>query len=115
MVLRDVHAVRANLGRFETIVFGETPEHPEYPRAALEIFREWLAPDGAIWIILPSNRPTPDRLFLLRPPREAADLVAASGFFVARTAALPMTGASRERATRRDLPIGYVIVGKKVA
>jgi 2-polyprenyl-3-methyl-5-hydroxy-6-metoxy-1,4-benzoquinol methylase len=93
----------------------EVLEHLERPREAIEIIRELLAPGGSVWINAPANGPAPDHLFLLRSPRELADLVATAGLEVARMAAFPVAGSSLDRALRQELPISCVVVGRKAS
>ena len=116
--LQDLYspeALSANAGRFDTIVLSEVLEHLERPREAVEIIGRLLAPGGTVWINVPANGPAPDHLFLLRSPREAAELVEAAGLQVARTAAFPVAGSSLERAIRQELPISCVVVAMKAA
>jgi 2-polyprenyl-3-methyl-5-hydroxy-6-metoxy-1,4-benzoquinol methylase len=116
--LRDLYdpvVLEAGRGRFDTIVFSEILEHLERPREALEVVREILAPGGSVWINVPLNGPAPDHLFLLRSTREAAELVAACGLEVVRTAAYPIAGYSLAHAERAALPVSCVVVGSKAA
>jgi 2-polyprenyl-3-methyl-5-hydroxy-6-metoxy-1,4-benzoquinol methylase len=104
-----------NRGKFDTVVLSEVLEHLERPREALEIIGELLAPEGTVWINVPSNGPAPDHLFLLRSPQEAEDIVRSAGLTVVRTAAFPVAGASLERAIRQELPISCVLVAKRAS
>ncbi|HXZ17708.1 MAG TPA: class I SAM-dependent methyltransferase [Roseiarcus sp.] len=114
--LMDLYSERAlaeNRGRFDTVVLSEVLEHLERPRLALEIIRELLAPNGAVWINVPANGPAPDHLFLLRSPVEAEEVVRSAGLKIVRAAAFPIAGATLERALRKQFPISCVLVAKR--
>ncbi len=114
--LKDIYSEEAlteNRGRYDTVVLSEVLEHLERPHAALEIIRELLTPAGTVWINVPANGPAPDHLFLLRSPKEAADIATAAGLSVVRTDAFPVAGASLQRAIKQELPISCIVVAKR--
>ncbi len=114
LILQDLFDAPAGDARFDSVVMAEVLEHLEDPLAALKSVARHMAADGRLWIHVPINSPAPDHLYLLRTPEEAVDLIRAAGFEPIDTAFFPMTGATLERARKRELTISAVIAARLV-
>ena len=101
--------------RFDAIVMSEILEHLEDPVAALQAAKARLRPGGSIWVNVPANSPAPDHIFLVQSPEHACELVQAAGLEVAASEAFPMTGATLEKARKRQLAISCVVVARNPA
>lgn len=99
--------------RFDSIAMSEVLEHLENPAAALRAASGWLRPGGSIWINVPANSPAPDHIFLFESPEHAQDVVRSADLEVVDAAAYPMSGATLERARKRQLSISCVVVARK--
>lgn len=92
---QDIHAPTRNPqdgAQFDGIALCEVLEHLERPREALASLREFLAPEGLLYINVPLNSPAPDHIFLLRDEAEARALVRSAGLEVVDLKLVPMTG-----------------------
>jgi 2-polyprenyl-3-methyl-5-hydroxy-6-metoxy-1,4-benzoquinol methylase len=109
-------AVPENEGpRFDAITMSEVLEHLEDPVAALQRAREWLRPDGSIWVNVPANSPAPDHIFLIDSPEHACELVRKADFEILSSQAFPMTGTTLEKARKGKLTISCIVVGRRAA
>lgn len=102
-----------NANRFDGIVFSEVLEHLEEPERAIRALFHICKPDGRVWINVPANSPMPDHLYLVREPKQAADLVRSAGFEVVNTANFPMSGVTLERAIKQKRTMSCIIVGRR--
>ena len=116
LVLRNMFDARAESDprRFDSIVMSEILEHLEDPVAALKIAAAWLKPGGTIWVNVPANSPAPDHIYLVESPEHARDLVRDAGLAVESWEGFPMTGATLEKARKRQLAISCVVVGRRL-
>jgi len=101
--------------QFDAIVLGEVLEHVEDPLAALRALTLWLRPGGQIWINVPANSPAPDHIYLVRSVEEASALVREAGLELLREHAFPMSGATLEKAVKRQLAISCVLTAARPA
>ena len=101
--------------KFDAILLGEVLEHVEDPRAALRALSGWLRPGGKIWINVPANSPAPDHIYLVRSVEEASALVRDAGLELVRECAFPMSGATLEKAVKRQLAISCVLTATPAA
>jgi 2-polyprenyl-3-methyl-5-hydroxy-6-metoxy-1,4-benzoquinol methylase len=96
--------------RFDSVVLSEILEHLEDPIPALAGVRRLLAPQGRVFINVPTNSPASDHLYLLRTPEEAVELVRSAGFSVELTRFFALTGFTEAQARTSNRTISCVIV-----
>ncbi|MBI5629284.1 MAG: class I SAM-dependent methyltransferase [Elusimicrobia bacterium] len=109
--LRRVNVMEAPTDgpRFDSVVISEVLEHVENPRALLASIKDRLAGEGRVFINVPVNSPSPDHIYLLRSPEEAARLVESSGLKIVERRNFPLTGYSEQAARKNSLTISCVI------
>lgn len=112
---QDVLVAPPEDGRFDSAIISEVLEHLEEPGKALGTLYRSLKPGGILFVNVPINSPAPDHIYLLRKPDEVNALVESAGFEVIDRLLLPVTGATLERALKRDLSISCVLIAKKPA
>lgn len=110
---QDVLVAPPEDGRFDSAIISEVLEHLEEPGKALGTLHRSLKPGGILFVNVPINSPAPDHIYLLRKPDEVNALVESAGFEVIDRLLLPVTGATLERALKRDLSISCVLIAKK--
>lgn len=113
LTLQNMFEVPESSRRYGSIVMSEILEHLEDPVAALKAASAWLKPGGTIWVNVPANSPAPDHIFLVDSPEHAREIVEQAGLEVVQSQAFPMTGATLEKARKRQLAISCVVVGRK--
>jgi len=113
IVEQDVLRVPSRHEEFDMAVISEVLEHLERPDTALQSLHAALKPGGRIFINAPINSPAPDHIYLWRSTDEFVTFVEAQGFEVEQSVFLPVTGATLEKAQRRDLSISCVVIGRK--
>jgi 2-polyprenyl-3-methyl-5-hydroxy-6-metoxy-1,4-benzoquinol methylase len=100
-------------GSFDAIVFSEVLEHLEQPREALAIILKLLKPSGLLWLHVPANSPAPDHLFLLTHYKQAAAILAETGYEVVQESYYPMSGMTLAQAEKRDAAVSCCIIGRR--
>jgi len=113
IVEQDILAAPRRHDEFDGAVISEVLEHLERPDLALQSLHAALKPGGRIFINAPINSPAPDHIYLWRTPEEFTDFVAAQGFEIADAQFFPVTGASLERALRKQLSVSCIVIGTK--
>lgn len=108
--LELVDLFKGPTGSFDSMVFSEVLEHMENPRAALDVLRTLLAPDGRLFINMPINSPAPDHLFNCDSPEDLEAFIVGSGFKVLDRAFFPATNQSLEAARRKKLTISCAFI-----
>jgi len=88
-VARDVSLVEVDIlqadlpaRQFDLIVISEVLEHLERPDLALAFLRKAVTAEGRVFVNVPLNSPSPDHIYLLTSPEEAAKLAEDAGFKV---------------------------------
>jgi 2-polyprenyl-3-methyl-5-hydroxy-6-metoxy-1,4-benzoquinol methylase len=110
---QDVLTAPSRVGLYDAAVISEVLEHLEKPDIALQTLHKALKPGGRVFINVPINSPAPDHIYLWTSIEEFTDFVKAQGFEIESTQFLPVTGATLERAIRRNLSISCIIIGRK--
>lgn len=108
--LELVDLFKGPTGSFDSMVFSEVLEHMEDPRAALDVLRTLLAPDGRLFINMPINSPAPDHLFNCDSPEDLEAFIAGSGFKVLDRAFFPATNQSLEAARKKKMTISCAFI-----
>ncbi|MBP6878990.1 MAG: class I SAM-dependent methyltransferase [Phenylobacterium sp.] len=113
---QDIHAPtrRPEDGAlFDGIALCEVLEHLEHPKDALASLREFLAPDGLLYINVPLNSPAPDHIFLLRDEAEVRALMQSAGLEVIELKLVPMTGYDLPTAQRQGLTVTCFVLARR--
>ena len=113
VVEQDVLAAPARAGAFDSAVISEVLEHLERPEQALATLRTALRPGGRLFINVPVNSPAPDHIYLWTSHDGFVDWVQSHGFEIESTRFLPVTGATLERAAKRQLSISCVVIARR--
>lgn len=110
--IQDIFAKPPEGRQFDTIVLSEVLEHLETPREALGQIRALMAPGGRLFINMPINSPAPDHLFLLKSPEEVVAFVESCGYRIEKSAFLPQTNMTLEKARRTAATITVVLIAQ---
>lgn len=113
---QDIHAPTRKpneIGGFDGIALCEVLEHLEKPQAALESLREFLSPDGVLYINVPLNSPAPDHIFLLRNEAEVRSLVTSAGLEVVDLKLVPMTGYDLATAQAQNATVTCFVLARR--
>jgi 2-polyprenyl-3-methyl-5-hydroxy-6-metoxy-1,4-benzoquinol methylase len=113
IIEQDVLVAPSRHNEFDAAVISEVLEHLEAPDRALRSLHAALKPGGRVFINVPINSPAPDHIYLWRSIEEIRDFVRAQGFEIDAFETFPVTGATIEKAIRRDLSISCVVIGRK--
>jgi len=113
IVEQDVLQAPSRLDEFDGAVISEVLEHLERPEAAVASLHAALKPGGRIFINAPVNSPAPDHIFLWSTHDELVAMIAAQGFEIEDVRLFPVTGATLEKALRKQLSLSCVVIGRK--
>ena len=99
--------------QYDSIVISHVLEHLEEPGHALQGLKSLLTARGRAFVVVPTNSPTPDHIYLFRHPDEVRDLIETNGLHISELRCYPATGYSLDRAQRKNLPISVAVVIRK--
>lgn len=100
-------------GAFDSVVFSEVLEHMEEPRAALDVIRSILAPNGRLFLNMPINSPAPDHLFNLDTPEDLVAFVEEAGFVIEDQGLFPATNQTLEMARKKKMTISCAFIARR--
>ena len=112
---QDILEAPARPESFDMAVISEVLEHLERPEIALKTLLASLRPGGRIFINAPVNSPAPDHIYLWRDTEEFEKFVTDQGFEIEQAWHFPVTGASLDRAKKKQLSISCVLIARKPA
>jgi 2-polyprenyl-3-methyl-5-hydroxy-6-metoxy-1,4-benzoquinol methylase len=112
--VRDAMTVRAGEQEFDFIVLSEVLEHLEDPVPVMQHLRGLIAPDGLIFVNVPINSPSPDHLYLMETPLEAAAVVEKTGWRIVEQGLFATQGMAISRAVNNKVSVSVCMFCRPV-
>lgn len=113
IIEQDVLVAPTRRDEFDMAVISEVLEHLERPDLALQSLQAALKPGGRLYINAPVNSPAPDHIYNWASTDAFTQFVIDQGFEIEQARLFPVTGATLDRALRKNLAISCVIIARK--
>lgn len=113
IIEQDVLVAPTRRDEFDMAVISEVLEHLERPDLALQSLQAALKPGGRLYINAPVNSPAPDHIYNWASTDAFKQFVIDQGFEIEQEKLFPVTGATLDRALRKNLAISCVIIARK--
>ena len=104
--LQDIFDYHPKAG-YDFITLGEVLEHLEDPQALLVKIRDFLNPEGHLFVTVPANAPAIDHIYLFRSPDDIRKILADSGYKIVEEKILVTDNVTLKEAEQRNLPLLY--------
>jgi hypothetical protein len=98
---------------YDCIVMGEVLEHVEEPERFLRAIAERSDRNTHVFVTTCVNAPAVDHIYLFRTTGAVEELLQKSGFDIAASLNVPVTGKTLEECARQSLPINVAYVLRK--
>jgi ubiquinone/menaquinone biosynthesis C-methylase UbiE len=95
---------------FDCVVMGEVLEHVDDARAFLRKARNFLRPNGTVFLTTCVNCPAPDHVYHFHTVGEIRDLIGSAGLYIRKEQALPAEAVPEELWQKELVTINYSAV-----
>ena len=93
--------------KYDLIIFGEVLEHLDHPDEVLRKLKNFLTPNGVLWLTTPTNAPAIDHIYLFRSKNDILKILSEAGLVVINEFGCYAENVSEEMAERFSVSYLY--------